>query len=330
MSDSIHVLYPFCCKISGHYARVQAALLDEQSTFSTIDATFLQQFAVIIEPQWKYFAPYITPSSPPPGIGSDVPIFDQLKQWKERMQPTFGDLDEILSRLYIQSPSHLLVVVPHPRIPTPGRDHDGTYIHMYNQCVDCIEACIYQLAAAWMSKKNFFIDSPPCHHACPDSLSDMCSTPVHSEIVDNMGKTVVCKELGFSIVFPPEAIGSTPVTVSVCCSFKTEFSAPTDYEFVSPAYILHVHPVTQFLKKVTLSLQHWAKSDGSDLCFGFCPFPNISSSYSLQVKDGGDFVSHEQCGRIEVDHFSVGSLLRKLKSKLLRRSRNHYYSIIIM
>ena len=153
----------------------------------------------------------------------------------------------------------------------------------------------------------------------------MCSTSVHSEVVDNMGKTVECEELGFSIVFPPGAIGSNPVTVSVCCSFKTEFSPPAGYEFVSPVYILHVHPVTQFLKKVTLSLQHWARSDGSDLSFGFCPFPNISISFPLQVKDGGDFVSSEDHGRIEVDHFSGGSILRKIKSKLLRRSREHNY-----
>ena len=173
-------------------------------------------------------------------------------------------------------------------------------------------------------KGFFLIDSPPCHHACSKSLSDMCSTSVHSETVDNMGKTVECKELGFSIVFPPGAFGSTPVTVSVCCSFKTEFSPPTGYEFVSPAYILHVHPVTQFLKKVTLTLQHWAKSDGSDLSFGFCPFPNISSSYPIEVKDGGDFVSSESHGRIEVDHFCLGFILRRMLQGLLGLSTNYF------
>ena len=82
-------------------------------------------------------------------------------------------------------------------------------------------------------------------------------------------------------MFTPGAIVSNPMTLSVCCSFKTEFSPPAGYEFVSPAYILHVHPVTEFSEKVILSLQHWAKSDGSDLSFGFFPFPNIRISPSL-------------------------------------------------
>ena len=147
-----------------------------------------------------------------------------------------------------------------------------------------------------------------------------------------MGKTVECKELGFSIVFPPEAVGNDPVTVSVCCSFKAEFSPPAGYEFVSPVYVLHVNPVTSFLKKVTLSLQHWAKSDGSDLTFGFCTFPNTNSSYLLEVTEGGDFVSSESYGRIEVNHFSVGSVMRKIGSKirnLFRQSMNNYNTIIL-
>ena len=109
-------------------------LLDEKSTFSRIDAAFQQQLAVVVEPQWKYLAPYITPS-PPPGAGKDVPVIDQLEQWRKRMHPTFGDLDEILNRLYIQPPLPLSVVeniAQQPRIPTSGRDHDGTSV-----CVLC-------------------------------------------------------------------------------------------------------------------------------------------------------------------------------------------------
>ena len=103
-------------------------LLDEKSTFLHIDAAFQQQLVVVAEPHWKYLAPYITPS-PPPGAGNNVPVIDQLQQWRERMQPTFGDLDEILSHLYIQPPippSAIESIVQHPRISLPGRDHDGT------------------------------------------------------------------------------------------------------------------------------------------------------------------------------------------------------------
>ena len=103
-------------------------LLDEKSTFLRIDAAFQQQLVVVAEAQWKYLAPYITPA-PPPGAGNDVLVIDQLQQWRQRMQPTFGDLDEILSHLYIQPPippSAIESIAQHPRISIPGRDHDGT------------------------------------------------------------------------------------------------------------------------------------------------------------------------------------------------------------
>ena len=138
----------------------------------------------------------------------------------------------------------------------------------------------------------------------------MCSTTVHAEKVDITGKAIECEDLGFSIVFPPGAVVS-PVTVSVCCSFKHEFSPPDGYQFVSPVYILYVHPETQFLKKVTLSLQHWAKSNGSDLYFATCPFPNKYHSYPFEVKNG-DFTSCSHYGRNEVDHFSLGAIIRAI------------------
>jgi hypothetical protein len=89
--------------------------------------------------------------------------------------------------------------------------------------------------------------------------------------------------------------------------------------------------VTQLFKKVTLTLQHWAKSDGSDLSFGFCTFPNTSNSYQFQAKDGGGFDSHESHGRIEVDHFSVGSIIRKLEFKLrgVLRLKNYYRACLV-
>ena len=141
----------------------------------------------------------------------------------------------------------------------------------------------------------------------------MCSTPVHSEKVDITGSTIRCRELGFSISFPAGAV-SSPVTVSVCCSFKVEFSRPSGFEFVSPVYILHVHPETRFLKKVTVSLRHWANSDGSDLSFGFCRFPNINLSYPFQVQHGGTFTSltNRNSGKIEVEHFSGGAIMRAI------------------
>ena len=134
------------------------------------------------------------------------------------------------------------------------------------------------------------------------------------------GGTIQCKELGFSIVVPPGAV-NYPVTVSVCCSFREGFHPPNGYEFVSPVYLLHLHPGVRFLEKVTLSLHHWAKPSVSSLSFGFCQFPTGSSSHPFQVQQGGDFLSSEHYGKIDVDHFSGGVIMRAIRSTIYWISR---------
>ena len=106
------------------------------------------------------------------------------------------------------------------------------------------------------------------------------------------------------------------MTISVGCSFRKEFGPPDGYEFVSPVYLLQVDPEVQFCRKVTLSLHHWAKPSISSLSFGFCQFPTTNDAYSFVIKEGGDFISSDHSGRIDVDHFCFGVILRKLKGKI--------------
>lgn len=102
-------------------------LRDDKSIFLDIDAAFQQQFAVVFELQWKHLAPYINPSAPPESRNTET-VNDQIRRWRERVHPTFGDLAEILSRLYIQPPLPLSVVsTQHLRTPAPTRDPDGMY-----------------------------------------------------------------------------------------------------------------------------------------------------------------------------------------------------------
>ena len=150
----------------------------------------------------------------------------------------------------------------------------------------------------------------PCHHSCPESLSGLCSTPVHSGRVGILGGTIECKELGFSIVVPPGAV-NYPVTVSVCCSFKKQLSPPNGYEFVSPVYVLHATSDITFMEEVELSLSHWAKlSDDTRLIFALSPLPVGNSSCTLEPQNGGEFFPHH--GTIKTKHFSLGAILRIL------------------
>ena len=109
-------------------------LQDDKLTFCDIDEDSDQQLAVVVGPHWKHLAPYINPSAPP-GSGNEGSVIEQLKKWRERMHPTFGDLSEILSRLYIQPPPPSSVIASNskdPKTPSPSKDQDGMY-----SCTSC-------------------------------------------------------------------------------------------------------------------------------------------------------------------------------------------------
>ena len=103
-------------------------LHDNSLAFTSIDATAQQQLAVIVEPHWKHLAPYINPSAST-GPESEEPVIDHLQRWRERMHPTFGDLSQILSHLYIQPP--LPGDVQLPVTSLPSRDPDGDHLYMF-------------------------------------------------------------------------------------------------------------------------------------------------------------------------------------------------------
>ena len=141
--------------------------------------------------------------------------------------------------------------------------------------------------------------------------------------MDITGKTIECKELGFSVVIPPGSV-NYGVTVSVCCSFKQQLQPPGDYEFVSPVYILHTTAGITFLEEVELSVRHWAKvNNDTRLQFALLAFPvgyTEDSTSILEPHDGGTFFPHH--GTIKTKHFSRWAIIRRLFSSvrsLLRR-----------
>ena len=150
-----------------------------------------------------------------------------------------------------------------------------------------------------------------CQHSCPESLSGLCSTAIHSEWVGLNGGTIECKELGFSITVPPGAV-NLPISISVCCSFKENLRPPEGYELVSPVYVLHATGEITFFEEVQISLCHWAKlTDSSSLIFALSPVPALdTSSCTLELMNGGEFFPHH--GTIMTDHFTLGAILRAI------------------
>ena len=115
--EQLYVLF------AGHHVRIQKKLLNDELTFSGVSEACMEQLAVLVEPHWKHLSPYINPSTSP------GPVVDQLKRWREKMRPTFGDLSEILSHLYIQPPPLSAVEsnVKGHRSSLSSKDQDGTF-----------------------------------------------------------------------------------------------------------------------------------------------------------------------------------------------------------
>ena len=78
--------------------------MDDKLACQEIEERFLQQFVVVAEPHWKLLSPYINPIAVSGPEAKEEPAIDQLQRWRDHMHPTYGDLVEILSRLYIQPP----------------------------------------------------------------------------------------------------------------------------------------------------------------------------------------------------------------------------------
>lgn len=116
--EQVYVLFP------GHHIRIQKKLLNDKLTFSGVSEACMEQLAVLAEPHWKHLSPYINPSASP------GPVVDQLKRWREKMHPTFGDLSEILSHLYIQPPPLSAVEsnVKGHRSSSPSKAQDGMFV----------------------------------------------------------------------------------------------------------------------------------------------------------------------------------------------------------
>ena len=106
-------------------------LQNDQVSPDEIEEPFLQQFAVVVEPHWSLLSPYINPSESSSCAGADRPVLSHLQTWKRRMCPTYGDLAEILSRLYIQPP-------PHTGVKQSAASHHNSNLVIFEQNTDML------------------------------------------------------------------------------------------------------------------------------------------------------------------------------------------------
>ena len=97
--------------LSGNHARAEQMLRNPVFSNHGIEEPFLQQFAVVTEPHWNLLHPFIVPTAPAheqrtqqQNAQQQNTILSHLQTWNREMHPTYGDLSELLSQLYLQQP----------------------------------------------------------------------------------------------------------------------------------------------------------------------------------------------------------------------------------
>ena len=92
--------------LSGNHARAEQMLRNPVFSNHGIEEPFLQQFAVVTEPHWNLLHPFIVPSVPAheQNTQQQKTILSHLQTWNREMHPTYADLSELLSQLYLQQP----------------------------------------------------------------------------------------------------------------------------------------------------------------------------------------------------------------------------------
>ena len=92
----------------------------------------------------------------------------------------------------------------------------------------------------------------------PKILTGVCTSSVYTEYVDQNGKKMVLRDIGFSLTVPPGVIPyRQSVKFAVCLSFSGPFVLPDGCELVSPVYFISAEPEIQLKKQIELSLDHW-------------------------------------------------------------------------
>ncbi len=137
------------------------------------------------------------------------------------------------------------------------------------------------------------------------------------ETVTSDGGTISWKTIGVYIDVPPGAVPkgkSLELKVRPCLSGP--FFPPKGYQLASPVYL--ITPAFDFLKKVRLSIAHYAAVDSSSDC-EYMTFVSSSSSpkyapyakYEFKALSGGLFQKKNHHGVIFLKHFCHTAVAQK-------------------
>ena len=133
-----------------------------------------------------------------------------------------------------------------------------------------------------------------------------------SVLISNQAKTFHWAGSGLKLHVPQ---GALPAGLEECkflikVGISGHFTLPQNTSLVSAVYWLDSEPRCKFLLPLTLEIQHCAmSSQTSRLSFARCSQKNLP--YTFHILEGGEFSSLSCYGCIQLQHFSLVTLVKK-------------------
>ena len=145
-----------------------------------------------------------------------------------------------------------------------------------------------------------------------------------SVLITNQAKTFHWAGYGLKLHVPQ---GALPAGLEECkflikVGISGHFALPQNTSLVSAVYWLDSEPRCKFLLPLTLEIQHCAmSSQTSRLSFALARCSQKNLPYTFDILEGGEFSSLSRYGCIQLQHFSLITLVKR---KILGRDNVKY------
>ena len=135
-----------------------------------------------------------------------------------------------------------------------------------------------------------------------------------SVLITNQAKTFHWAGYGLKLHVPQGALpaGLEECRVFIKVGLSGQFALPQNTSLVSAVYWLDSEPRCKFSQPLTLEIQHCAmSSQTSRLSFALARCSQKTLPYTFDILEGGEFSSLSDYGCIQLQHFSLITLVKK-------------------
>ena len=136
-----------------------------------------------------------------------------------------------------------------------------------------------------------------------------------SVLVTNQSQTFHWTSYGLKLHIPQGALPacSEECRLLIKVGLSGQFALPQNTSLVSAVYWLDSEPRLKFSQPLTLEIQHCAKATQiSRLSFALAKCSKRNLPYTFELQEEGKFSSLSAYGCIQLDHFSLVTLVKRL------------------